>query len=170
MELSTTIIGLLILAIFVLPVILIARSGKGKSKRFEKEFFSETSRNALKISEKDFWNSYALGIDISQNKIMHVNWDGAERIVTIFSLNDIKNVESYPVQSVINKKDFDFKKAEGLSLRISFKDPSRKDINIAFFIPGFGQISDKEIKLFEKWSKIIRKVTDSKFDNIKHSA
>jgi len=41
MDLSTTIIGLLVLALFILPAILISRAGRSKRVNFEKDFFQK---------------------------------------------------------------------------------------------------------------------------------
>ena len=171
MDLSTSIIGLLILAIFILPVILISRAGKGKGKKFEKDLFSEASKNELIISEKAFWNEYAIGIDTSNNKIIYLDWSGPERINIIFDLKDVKVFEPVPSYGEMNKKNFNYKKVERLGLRFCFKDSVKPDVNITFYIAGIGQQSDDEVKLFKKWSGIIRGKMDSKpIGNLRNSA
>ena len=160
MDLSITIIGLLLLALFIFPVILISRSGKSKMKKFEKDFFSEVSRNELNISEKDFCNEFAIGIDTSKNKIIYLDWSGPERIDCIFELKDVKIFESEPSLGKRNKKNFSYKKVERLGLRFCFKDSAKRDVNITFYIAGIGQQIDYQVKLFEKWSKIIRDKMD----------
>ena len=171
MDFGTTILGLVILALFILPVIFIARSGKGKGKKFHKDFFTEASLNKLKISEKDFWNEYALGIDTTQNKIIYLDWSGPERVNIIIDLKEVKVFEPLPGYMEQNKKNFSYKKVERLGLRFHLIDPDKPDVNINFFIAGFGQITDDEIKLFKKWLAIIKGQMDSNtIDNLKHSA
>jgi len=171
MDLSTTIIGLLILTLFILPVILISRSGKSKGKKFEKDFFSEVSINELKISEKDFWDEFAIGIDTSRNKIIYLDWSGPDRINIIFDLNDVKAFETIPGYRELNKKNFNYKNVNRLGLRFHFKESVKPDVNITFYIAGFGQITDDEIKLFKKWLDIIRNNIDTKsIDDFRHTA
>ena len=171
MDLNTTIIGLLILALFILPVILISRSGKSKGKKFEKDFFSESSKNELIISEKALWDEQAIGIDIVKNKIIYLDWSGPERIDYIFELKDVKVFESEPSLGERNKKNFSYKKVERLGLRFCFKDSAKRDLNITFYIAGIGQQFDDQVTLFEKWSKIIRDKMDFKpVGNLRNSA
>ena len=53
MDLSTTIIGLLLLALFILPVILISRAGKSKVKEFEKEFHRGVEKTIKQLLESN---------------------------------------------------------------------------------------------------------------------
>ena len=171
MELSTTIIGLLLLALFIFPVILISRSEKSKGKKSEKELFSESSKNELIISEKDLWDEQAIGIDTAKNKIIYLDWSGTERIDYIFELKDVKIFESEPSLEERNKKNFSYKKVERLGLRFCFKDSAKRDANITFYIAGIGQKFDDQVKLFEKWSKIIRDKMDFRpVGNLRNSA
>jgi hypothetical protein len=171
MDLTTTIIGLLILALFILPIILISMAGKGKGKKFEKEFFSEVSRNELKISEKDFCNEFAIGIDTSTNKVIYFDWSGPDRFKIIFDLADVKIFESIPGFKELNKKNFTYKNVNRLGLRFQFKEPDKPEVNITFYLAGFGKLSDQEAKLFKKWLDIFRNKMESKsVDEIRHSA
>ncbi|HUX95074.1 MAG TPA: hypothetical protein VMV47_05015 [Bacteroidales bacterium] len=170
MDLSTTIIGLLLLALFILPVILISRAGKSKVKEFEKEFFSESSKNLLTISDKEFWDDKAIGIDTINNKILYLDWNDYDRVEHILELKELKVFESEPGFEERNKKNFSYKKVNKLGLKFKFKDPSRSDISIMFFANGMGHITDEKVKMFEKWSGIIRKRMDFKSIDFKHTA
>jgi len=171
MDLSTTIIGLLLMALFLLPVILISRAGRSKRVNFEKVFFSEVSRNKLNISEKDFFNEFAIGIDTSRNKIIYLDWRGWDMVNLIFDLKDVKVFESVPSYGEQKKKNFNYKNVDRLGLRFHFKEFAKPDVNITFYIAGFGRITDDEVKLFTKWLGIIRKKLDTKsLGDFRHSA
>jgi hypothetical protein len=171
MDTSTAIIGTLILALFLLPVFIIARSGRRKMTRFEREFFSEASRNELNISEKDVYNEIAIGIDTSRNTILLLNWSGPERTTSVFNLKDVGVFESNPGYAEFKKPGFNFKKVEKLGFKFQFTDSIRPEINIVFYTAGFGQLRDAEVRLFSKWVEIIRKKMSSKsVHDLKHSA
>jgi hypothetical protein len=74
----------------------------------------------------------------------------------------LRLLKPIPKLNEIPKEEFNYKKTERLGLRFDFKDPSRRDIDIVFYMSGFGQITYKEIKLFKKWSKIVLESIDSK--------
>jgi len=159
------------LSLFIIPVILLSRAGKAKSKKFEKEFFSEVSRMELTISDKDFWNEYAIGIDKSKNMILFMDWSEPEPKVRIISLKEVKVLEPTPGFKEINKKGFTYKKGQRLAIKFCNKDSSRMDITVLFYIPGFGEQSEKDVKLFEKWLKLVIANMDTKSaDDLKHSA
>ena len=171
MESGTTIIGLIMLSLFILPVLIIARSGRNKGKRHEKDFFTYVSRNDLKISEKDFWDDYAIGIDKSQNTIIYISWDGPEKVHTVFKLKDVRNFETIPDYSQLNRKDFSYNNVRRLGFRFQFRDAASQELTITFYISEFGQITDNQIRLFKKWSVIIRDgMSDKQADNFRHSA
>lgn len=171
MELSTTIIGMLMLIFFILPVVIIARAGQGKKKRYEKDFFSYVSKNGLKISEKDFWDDYAIGIDISKNLIIYLNWSSPEKTVTVINLKEVKVFETFPDYREMNKKNFNYEKVGRLSLRFIFKESVQREVNITFFIAEFGHISESQIKMFRKWTEIIRNyVTTNQVDDFRFTA
>ncbi len=171
MDLSSTIIGLLMLSIFIIPVILLSRAGKAKGKKYEKEFFSEVSRMKLNISEKDFWNESAIGIDKAKNLIIYMDWSEPETRVRVIEMKDVKAIEPTPGFKEMNKKGFNYSKGQRLAIKLCYKDSSRMDINLLFFVPGFGEQSDKDVKLFEKWLKLIIPGIDTRSaDNLKHSA
>jgi hypothetical protein len=70
MNTSITIIGLIILALFLLPWVIISRSSKGTVKRLVKDLHSEASNNELIISDCDSWGESTIGIDEKKNKII----------------------------------------------------------------------------------------------------
>ena len=171
MDISTTIIGLLVLTIFILPVILISRSGKSKKKQFEKDFFSQASMNELKISDKDFWSEYAIGIDSLNSKILYLDWSKPERSNVIFDLKDVKVFEPFPGFKEREKPNFNYNTTQRLGMKFSFKNPAVKSISIIFYFPGFGKMSDHDIRLFEKWTEIVRRNMDTKtINDLRNSA
>jgi hypothetical protein len=171
MDTSTTIMGLAILLIFLIPVFLIARSGKKKGSRFERDFFSECSRRELNITEKDILGEIGIGLDQVNKTLLYMNWGGHEKSVTSFSLKEVKSFETMPPSSAIKKPNFDYKKVERLGFRFNFINTSSQELTIIFYTAGFGKLSSAELNMFKKWNEIIRKnmSTDS-LNNLKNSA
>jgi hypothetical protein len=171
MNVTTTIIGLFFLALFIVPIFIFSRQGKNKGKKYEKDFFSEVSINNLRISDKDFWKEHAIGIDTDQNKIIYIDWSGSEKVSYIFSLKDIKVFEPVPGFSEQHKRNFNLTKAPRLGLRFVFLESARAEINVTFHIAGLAQLNDEEIRLFKKWQSLISKKLDNRpVNDIKHTA
>ena len=157
MDTSTTIIGLVILALFVIPVMLLSRSGKNKSKRLLNDLKSEALNNELVISDCDSWNESALGIDEQNNKIIFIDDSHGGREVKIFSLKDVKEFKTFPALTNKNYQYDDYEKENKLALSFIFKERLKSNIDITFFIAGFSRLSKNEAHLFEKWADIISK-------------
>ena len=157
MNTSITIIGIIILALFLLPWVIISRSSKGTVKRLVKNLNSEASINELIISDCDSWGESTIGIDEKKNKIIYVDESHGDKDVKIFSLKDVEVFKTIP--DLTNKKyqHNEYKKTNKVGLSFIFRERSRSDINITFYVAGFGGLSKKEEHIFEKWSEIIRK-------------
>jgi hypothetical protein len=158
---TDTLIGIGLLCLFLLPVILIARSGKSKKGRLINDLMSEASKNGLFISESDSWNDSALGLDAKNKKIIYIDENGSEKKVSIFSLSDLKSFKTIPDIKNNKGQKLDLEREKNLSLILNFRDPSKSEVNISFFIAGFGKMTKTEKDLFEKWSGLILKLHES---------
>lgn len=157
MTITTTIIGIIILSLFILPVFIMSRSGKGKSKRIMKELHTLASDNDLTLSESDFWNESAIGIDEKNKKIIYIDESGNEKIATSFSLKDLKSFKSVPDLTARKNKATGYSRENRLGLIFTFTNPASPELNVNFYMAGFGRMTDNEKFLFEKWADIIRK-------------
>lgn len=157
MDSTTTIIGLAILALFILPVVLISRSNKKKGSKFDKELISVGIANGIDISDKDVIGEYGAGLDTASNTLLFINWSGREKVVTFFSLKEVKAFDTVPSSNEMKKPTFDIKKAERLGFRFQFNNSQRPEFSIVFYTMGFGKLSESELNFFLKWSAIVRK-------------
>lgn len=157
MDITTTIIGLLLLALFIVPVIFLSKSGKKKKTRLSKDIQSEASRNNLSLTKFDSWNESAIGIDDKNGKVIYIDESHADKDVRIFNLKDVKSFKTFPDLTNKSRQNTDYKKEPKISMGITFRDPSKSDLEITFYVPGFGKLKEEEKLLFEKWSEIIKK-------------
>ncbi len=154
---ANTLIGIGLLCLFLLPVILISRSGKRKKSRLINDLMAEASKSGLFITESDSWDDSALGLDSKNKKIVYIDENGSEKKVNIFSLSEVKSFKTTPDISNNKGQKPNLDNSNNLSLIFSFKDPAKSEINISFYIVGFGKMTKAEKELFEKWSGLISK-------------
>ncbi|MDP4221988.1 MAG: hypothetical protein Q8868_01635 [Bacteroidota bacterium] len=157
MSTSSTIIGLALLFLFILPVVVMARSGKAKKKRMLNDLMSEALKNSASITESDSWDDSALGLDTQNKKIVYIIEKGSDKKASIFSLSELKSFRTTPDMKNNNGQKPNLENANNMSLIFSFKDPAKSEINISFYIAGFGRMTKTEKDLFEKWSGLILK-------------
>lgn len=154
MSISTTIIGILLLALFIVPVIIISRTGRNKGKALLKELHSQAQTNGLEIGENDFWNDSVLGFDTGKGKVIYLSAADGRIKQLIFGLDEVRTITTIPDLSGRKRQDDIYKNGKKLGLVFSFTDKSRPDLEINFYVPGFGKMTESERQLFEKWAGI----------------
>jgi hypothetical protein len=157
MDATTTIIGLAILSLFLIPVVIMSRSSKKKGSKFDRELLAEATKRGLIISEKQIFGEYGIGIDNSSKKLLFINWSGSESVATSFSFKEIKAFDTIPSANELKKPNFDLRKTERLGFRFHFQDSGRPEFSFIFYIAGFGLVGDNEIEFFTRWSKVVKK-------------
>ena len=154
MNTSSTIIGVVLLALFIIPIVLISRSSRKKRNRLNDEILEIAQKHDLKISDSNTWNESALAIDEEKNKIIFIDETHGEKEVKIFGTKELRSFRTIP--DIHKDKSIDLRKEARLGLSFLFKESSKPEINITFYIAGFGELSKHEKQLFEKWSEKIR--------------
>lgn len=156
MDIANLIIGIVILAFFIVPVLLLSQSGKNKKKKLLKDLETEASIKGIKLTESDCWNESALGFDSSSGTVVFVDESKSERETSIFNLADVKSFRTLPPVNSKESDIADLKKENRLALEFSFKKPGKSNVVINFYISGFGKMTEHEQKLFRKWSILFR--------------
>jgi len=156
MDLTNSIIGIAILVFFLLPVFFIAKAGKNKKNRLLKELESEAKLNDITLTESDYWDESAIGIDSVKGKIIFINERGEDKKFYNLSISDLKSFNTVPSSDSTGKISGNLKKAERLAVVFSFRQKEQPDLVIDFFTPGFGKMSESDIERFIRWSDLIR--------------
>jgi len=63
MELGTTIVGIVIILICIIPFALMSINNKKKEKKLLRGLSAFAERNSFKISRYELWNNSTIGID-----------------------------------------------------------------------------------------------------------
>ena len=73
MKISILIIGLVLLAIYIVPTVILARFHMNSRKRFFKELFTLAKQRDCSISQHDYWNKTAIGIDKDYRSLFYIS-------------------------------------------------------------------------------------------------
>jgi len=154
---STTIIGLIILALFIIPVFLISKSKKKKSEQLKNDLMNEAKKAGITIADTDHWNDSVLGIDDKEETIIYIDESRNEKEIHVFNMNEVKSVKFFP--DITNEKSkIDYNKEPKLCITLFFKESAKAEVNLTFFTANFGNLSKHEQNLFEKWVDKIKKL------------
>jgi len=157
MNFSLILIGVIFLAAFILPVVYIHRVQKNKGKNFLKHYMTLAEKNQVKIVENDMWDSSnCIGIDTVSKKILVLkkNDEGEESI--LIDLKEVDKCFASPTYRSF-KGNKNNKILERLDLVFTYKNSSKPENQINFFInSGNSTLSDQQV-LAEKWCGIVNK-------------
>jgi hypothetical protein len=156
MESSTTIIVVVILALFIVPIVFINWNNARLLKQKIVRFRSVGADHQLQLSELDVWGQNGIGIDNVSKCVLFAKNIGQDEYVEKIDLNKLKKCE-------VNKVAREMQSASSIdqiNLRLIFKDSNRANMLLEFYtISGNLQING-ELQLAEKWEKIINKAAN----------
>ena len=145
------------LALFCIPFFLLSKSKQKKDDNLVNNLMDEAKKANVTIADKDSWNDSIIGIDDKEETIIFLDDSRGEKSIRVFNISEVKTVKFFPD---INKKNStpDYKKEPKLAITFFFKEPSRSEINLVFFMAGFGALTKQERELSEKWANKIKKL------------
>jgi hypothetical protein len=92
MDFETIMLGLLAVAVFLVPIFYIQRKQKGQANKVEQVFLEASQKQGLNLSKYDFWNEqYGIGLDEVNNKLYYWNntaQDPQEVLVDVHSIQE----------------------------------------------------------------------------------
>lgn len=152
MDLSSTIIGLVSVLAFVIPIALIIRASKAKQKKFLSSFVKLAQQQNISLSETEVWDSsYAIGIDSSAKALFYLKKriDTEEHVAVNLSnmssckvLNSSRNVGGSTI-------------VDAIYLVVSFKSPSEAEKRLEFYSSNHSASITDEPQLAQKWASMV---------------
>lgn len=149
MDLSSALIGLVFIALIILPIYFINRSSRKVKESLIGELKNEFSNNS-QILEYEVWNSNSSIIALTASEVLFLN---KKENNNDFEIIDIQNIYSCKTRKEFkpNSRHQDRDAVEALFLDFTFKDGT-SEISIPFFqIDSKNFIIGNEISLADKW-------------------
>lgn len=158
MSLSTTIVGVILVLIILIPIYIIGLSQKREKKKQLQSFIDQGKSEGLKITECDQWREYFIGIDRIAMKLMYVerNTKSAGKSM-IVDLNDFRSAEKVVLSMTGRKKDGGGQSLQKVELRLKPVQKNLPECSLEFFNAEKNSVPDNEIVLSDKWKGIVEK-------------
>lgn len=149
MDLGTTIIGVVVTLLCVLPFILFSFYNSKKRKANFQVLTDLTKSKNYHITQKDNWKQHVIGIDESR-KVLFFSKNPTD--IHKFVIIDLKKVENCRLikenpKGVLNR----------LALEIEFSDKKLPDNSLEFYNSDTSVSLVNELELIQKWHTIINK-------------
>lgn len=152
MDLTTALIGLVLIALCVLPMVYFHRAQQKERKDFIKDFLQIATQHGLKISQYDVWGHFfAIGLDATTNQLFYYQKRNERMVKTLIKLADIEQC------SIANKKvSFNGDQViDRLELAFTQRHSSMPAQTLMFYHRETCLSLNDELQLTEKWKTIV---------------
>jgi len=151
MDLSTIIIGIVALALFVVPIMYIQRVQKRKAEKQLHEFITQGEAQQLKLTKHEFWDDcYGIGLDERQQKLFYVRKFKDREQQKVVSLADMKKCSV----SNLSRESNGTKVIDQIELRFTPRDAKAQDVCLEFYSREVNLMLAEELQTANKWSAI----------------
>lgn len=152
---ATTIIGVVLVVLFVLPVFIIQLSARKRRKKFENDFKQHGIANGITVVAPDFWNSsYAIAMDSNSKNLIYAVKEEGTTYYKIVKLNSNTNCRV----ASSTRKEGSIATTDSIKLILESKSAKEDVVELEFFSTNKNAYPTNELKLAEKWAEQIKKV------------
>lgn len=152
MDLLTTIIGLIVVALCVLPIVYMHVSQKKEKNKFLHDFKLMAEQQQLLLSKHEVWGHfYAIGLDSSCSKLCYYQKRGDRPQQELIKLGEVDRCWVNTLKKPMNGDNV----IDRVELVLSFRNPKLAEKALVFYSREEGMALDGEIQLIELWKTII---------------
>jgi len=148
MNLGTTIIGIICVALCAMPFILTSTNKNKKKKTVLNTLINLANQHNSEISQHEICSYYSIGIDESKKSVSFI-LDNEETIK-----KDFINLSSIKTCDVVNLKNTQ-KDTERLYLKLTHIDKSQPHAILEFYNSEINYQLGSELQSIEKWNTLI---------------
>ena len=154
MDFGSAIVGAVSIFIFILPIILMNRNKKNKTKNLLSSLQNIASQYQSEIDKYETFNSFAIGIDSYHKQAYFYKDRKGQSLRYHVDLHQIKECRPVIINRTIKNGKKSSKVIDIVALNMIPKSDT-KTITLEFYNADDGVQLNGEIKATEKWSEII---------------
>ncbi|MGW8123133.1 hypothetical protein ACV07N_10790 [Roseivirga echinicomitans] len=156
MELSSTLVGLAALALFILPIVYLQGIQKRKEKKLLGEFLQLSQEKGLNLTYSEVWNYvYCMGLDTQTKQLIHFKKRGELPEIQVIDLKPFKQCTVNKLGRTVKTTDGAVKVIEKLQLVLTPSNSHNKPETIEFYNAEESNSITTELPLIAKWEKQI---------------
>lgn len=159
MDTSTIVLGILSVALFIIPLYYIQHKQKLKVSKAKQPFLDAATRQGLQLGQQDFWNEqFGIGLDEASNRLFYWHIDGQKPQESVIELDTVK-------QSILENLHHDVngnRIIDSIGLRLSLIGAKVPNLYLPFYDKEGNMMLNGELQLAEKWNAIIQNKMASK--------
>jgi hypothetical protein len=142
MDKASTIIGIVIVTMTVLPFLIYNIFKNMKKMKFRKNFMEFSEKSNLKLSKHDIWkNRYAIGIDSDSKRLLYYNIKENKPGATLIELSEVQKCRVVSTDRHVKSQNTINDKTNRLELIITYNNSGVPENILEFyknpeFMPG----------------------------------
>jgi hypothetical protein len=153
MDFETIMLGLLALAVFLVPIFYIQRKQKGQANKVEQVFLEASQKQGLNLSKYDFWNEqYGIGMDEAHSKLYYWNNATQDPLEVLIDLHSIRRSAVDNMYREVNKN----RVIDMIVLRLALHGPKSPELYLTFYNKDGSMMLNDELLLASKWDSILK--------------
>ena len=156
MDSGTTIMGVVIALICALPVFLFYYNNYKKKRKKLSVLKRIEAINDCKIKHFDYSDTFLIGIESNNHLLFYVQWVGDNENIQKIDLQEVNDCLLINSTKSVGSKNNSYTIVEKVELAFKFIDKRNKDVLIELFKKQSGTTLSDELKIAEKWSKIVK--------------
>ena len=156
MDLSSLIMGLILLALFALPFVLVSRSNKKKKNQLLSRIDALAQQVNSKVAKYDSCNNLIIGSNENTSIIFFIRETGEDEIVKTVQLDSIQKCEFVNTLKSQNGNEKGSSGQGRLALVFQPVAKAKGDITLEFFHESSRNQLGDELVLLNKWNEIIQ--------------
>jgi hypothetical protein len=154
METGTTIIGAVLIAIFILPFIIFGYIGKKRKNKMLLSLRNFADQHLCKISKYDIARNFVIGTDEINNILFFYKKNNEKTDKQFVDLQNTQKCMILNNNRPMKYSEGNFGAIEKIDLHFFPVDKSIDDVNIEFFNSEYDLRLTNELQLAEKWLNI----------------
>lgn len=159
MELGTTIVGILVLLVCIIPFAMVGYKSKLNNKKKLEELIAFAQENKANITQHELWRNSAIGLDKHEQVIFFINQENDTKVFHKILLSTIETCTVYNVNSTISNKNSNYKIIEKIDLLFTYRDKNLAKVALNIFNSKLeGLTVSGELQIAEKWHQLINDI------------
>lgn len=153
MDLTTSLIGLGLVALTILPILYFHFVQKNKRKKYLQDFLNLAAQQQVKITRHAMWgHSCAIGLDDANNKLFYLKKQDNEETKVSINLADVEKCRLLVQRRAQNEEQV----IDRLELVFSFRNGRTAEKTMLFYSKEEDLSLNGELQLAEQWQALIR--------------
>lgn len=158
MDTSSAIIGAILLAAIIFPILIISRNIKKRNRARVQALQTAAARSGAVISEFELMNLCSIGIAAEQ-KLLYFAGNGAEANVPLeINLKDVAACRAGHISRKVGANGETRSVTDKLEIQLVFHATHRPPMELALFDASVSMQMNDELMLLDKWVRRINEV------------